>query len=364
MIQKIYESYDDSNYYINYNEKKLATENLKTIGGMLTFFIAVSVVFVALAMGFGNGLRSYYKFFPPVGILVVLAFINAAVVRRGINRFRGVRAYAFVIYAMVILSFSFADARIYTESRAVFFPAAILVICSLYTDYMFVMIGYKVVLTIAFIFIECHYKTANLIINDATVALFAIIVSSFCQVEVVRSALGTTEDNLELVHKSETDLLTGLLNKLSFENRCRDYIDRKMAGAKCTMFIFDLDDFKLVNDNYGHQAGDDVISTFSQILQGYFHPDDLIGRIGGDEFMVFVLGEMVDGFAERRCRSILHELKTTQIGEVKGVTCSIGIVEDTQRTTFEELYKKADEALYKAKEGGKAQFCLLQNNPE
>ena len=72
--------------------------------------------------------------------------------------------------------------------------------------------------------------------------------------------------------------------------------------------------------------------------------------------MVLVLGDMPDGFAERRCRSVIHELKTTEIDGDKGITCSIGIAEDTQGHTFEELYHKADEALYKSKEGGKARF--------
>jgi diguanylate cyclase (GGDEF)-like protein len=101
-----------------------------------------------------------------------------------------------------------------------------------------------------------------------------------------------------------------------------------------------------------------VLKLFSEILKGYFHPDDLIGRIGGDEFMVLVLGDMPDGYTERRCRSVLHELKTTQIDGASGITRSIGIVEDTQRMTFKELYEKSDKALYKAKEGGKARYCI------
>ena len=78
--------------------------------------------------------------------------------------------------------------------------------------------------------------------------------------------------------------------------------------------------------------------------------------------MVLVMGEMPEGFAEKRCRSILHEFKTARINQVSGLTCSIGIVSDNDCASFTELYKKADEALYIAKESGKATFNLHEEN--
>ena len=76
--------------------------------------------------------------------------------------------------------------------------------------------------------------------------------------------------------------------------------------------------------------------------------------------MVLVLGDMPEGFAERRCRSVIHELKTTNIDGAIGITCSIGIAEDTQRRSFEELYNAADSALYRSKESGKAKFEMIK----
>ena len=361
MIQKLYDCYDDSNYYVSSNEKKLASDNLETIGGMLTFFITVGVIFVVFALAFGNGLRPYNKYFPGFIVLLIVDLALRYIKKHYTLTFKKTRIVSFIFYAIIILTFSYVDLLIYPESRAVFFPCAIMLICSLYMDYFFIMVAYKIVLGAAFILMDISFKSRPVLINDITVCILAIIASSFCHIAVVRATLSRKEDNIALIHKSETDLLTGLLNKLSFEERCKEYIDKKMAGAKCTMFIMDLDNFKLVNDKHGHQVGDEVLKTFADILQGYFHPDDLIGRIGGDEFMIFVLGDMADGFAERRCRSILHEIKTTEICGVKGITCSIGIVEDTQRTSFEELYKKADDALYEAKANGKAQFHIIKD---
>lgn len=356
MIEKLYESYDDNTYYIDTNKKKLAQDNAKVIGGMLTFFIGVAIMFVAIAMAFGSGIAQYVKYIPSILILIVLLLIHRFVEPRINEKFGAVRIYALILYSIVILSFSIADAVIYTESRAVFFPLSIVLLSCLYLDYLHVMTLYKIVLSIIFLIVDYNLKSKVLFVNDVTITVISIPASLFAYITVVHNMVERREDNMELVNKSQTDLLTGLLNKISFQEKCEEYLSRRVIGAKCTMFIFDLDNFKDVNDNYGHQTGDKVLKLFAEILRGYFHPDDVIGRIGGDEFMVLVLGEMPDGFAERRCRSVIHEIKTSEIDGLKGVTCSIGIAEDTQGKHFDDLYKMADSALYKSKENGKARF--------
>ncbi len=356
MIEKLYESYDDNNYYIDTNKKKLAHDNAGVISGVLTFFALISVLFVALALAFGDGVKTYLNFLPPVGAVILTFFFHNMIMKKMTYDFKRVRIYAFLLYSIVILSFSFADASFYKDSRAVFFPVSMLILSTLYMDYFWVMTFYKVFLASVFLFYDYSIKSYAIFIHDAIIAGLAIIASMFCYSAIITVALSRHEDSEQLVKKSQTDLLTGLLNKISFEEKCRSYLDSRVIGAKCTMFIFDLDDFKDVNDNYGHQTGDKVLKLFSEILKGYFHPDDIIGRVGGDEFMVLVLGDMPDGFAERRCRSVIHELKTTDVDGDKGITCSIGIAEDTQGHNFDEMYAKADEALYKSKEGGKARF--------
>lgn len=360
MIQKLFDSYEDSKYYIDTNKKKLAYDNLSVISIMLTFFIVVSVLFLAVALAFGKGLTPYINYLPAVIILILVAFINKIVAGKIKPFFLLVRIYAAFIYSIIIISFSMADIVIYNQSRAVFFPAAIVAICSLYIDTMGVMTIYKIVLSIIFLFIDYHYKTLNIVVNDAVVSLLAIIISNFCYAAIVNATLSRREDTKQLEYKSKTDLLTGLVNKVTFEQMCKEYLNKKMNGAKCTMFFFDLDNFKHVNDTYGHETGDKVLEQFANILQSYFHPDDIIGRIGGDEFMVLVLGEMPESYSETRCRNILHELRIGKYNEAAGITCSIGVVEATDNYTFEELYKITDDALYEAKRYGKDRYNIVK----
>ena len=359
MLEKIYESYDDNNYYIDMNKKRLAGDNAYVIGGMLTFFIVLSILFIMLALAFGDGVFRYMGYLPAIAVLVALYLLNRFISKRDYS-YSVVRVYALFVYTVVILAFSIADINIYRDSRAVFFPVSIVLLSAIYMDYFWIMTVYKTALCIVFLSVDSFFKSDANFISDITISILALLASMFCYSAIIHISLSRHEDSVKLVKKSQTDLLTGLLNKMSFEEHCEDYLSRRVVGARCMMFILDLDDFKDINDKYGHQTGDKVLKLFSEILMGYFHPDDVIGRVGGDEFMVLVLGEMPDGFAERRCRSVLHEFKTTEVDGAKGFSCSIGIADDTQGHSFDDLYKTADAALYRAKQSGKAQYIIEQ----
>ena len=109
MIEKLYESYDDNNYYIDTNKKKLAHDNAGVISGLLTFFAIVGVIFVAVAMAFGSSKTLFYVYARAMVVLLVLLLLNSLASKRLIYDFGKIRIYAFFIYPILILSFSFAD---------------------------------------------------------------------------------------------------------------------------------------------------------------------------------------------------------------------------------------------------------------
>lgn len=160
----------------------------------------------------------------------------------------------------------------------------------------------------------------------------------------------------EVSDKSRHDLLTGLLNKLTFENESKEYLHQRDDEDKAILLILDFDNFKHVNDNYGHQIGDAVLKAFANILTREFRPQDLIGRVGGDEFMVLMRGikEKDVGRADEISSEILDQLSKLHIGNAGPFSCSIGIGTDSTGYDFDGLYKLADKALYEAKERGKA----------
>lgn len=165
-------------------------------------------------------------------------------------------------------------------------------------------------------------------------------------------------------NKSKHDLLTGLYNKRSFEEEVQKNIDSKKPQEVSVLLIFDFDNFKKINDTYGHAAGDEVLKAFAAVLVKAFRTHDLIGRIGGDEFMVFMPTMLPEHLkrADEISQEILNELAEMQVGDAKHFSCSIGIGTDSTGYNFKKLYLLADKALYQSKENGKACYVRYSSD--
>lgn len=156
--------------------------------------------------------------------------------------------------------------------------------------------------------------------------------------------------------KAQTDALTGLKNKAATEELCRICME-KNRGKRCAFIILDLDDFKQINDERGHQAGDTVLRAIGTTLGECIRGEDVAGRIGGDEFMLFLTGNMDREQIAGSARRIFAALRGNPDFEA---TCSMGIVLSyTGSMTYEELFRSADEAMYKAKSKGKNKFYIV-----
>ncbi len=163
--------------------------------------------------------------------------------------------------------------------------------------------------------------------------------------------------------KAEHDSLTGLYNRAAALNRIEPVLHQDDAAY--TFFLIDIDDFKGVNDTYGHPEGDRVLVELAKFLTNAMRQDDVVARLGGDEFAVFAKG-LEDGPALERIldhltRGPFAAQRTTDDGASAegptpsisvGVVCSNGSAAD-----FDELYAAADAALYEAKQRGKSQAC-------
>lgn len=170
----------------------------------------------------------------------------------------------------------------------------------------------------------------------------------------------------EVADRSRQDLLTGLFNKVTFESEAKAHLQHRDKGAVAVLWILDFDNFKHVNDNYGHQMGDDVLKAFGKILNRAFRTNDIIGRIGGDEFMVLMPDMRPENLkrADEIAAEILKNLYELKIGDAEHFSCSIGIGSDATDYDFKQLYQLADKALYEAKERGKACFVRYSSDEE
>lgn len=196
-------------------------------------------------------------------------------------------------------------------------------------------------------------------------ALIAVIFIFICIVMVVNiiGKIRRTEKEKQLEDKADTDLLTGLNNKLATERKIKEYMLQN-PQSQSMMFLLDIDNFKKINDTMGHAFGDEVIRSLGQQIGVIFRASDIIGRIGGDEFMIFLKGISDEESIRKEAKKVETFFKGFQAGEyVKyAATASIGVAIFPQEgSDFETLYKAADQGLYKAKKRGKNQLAFYRD---
>lgn len=130
------------------------------------------------------------------------------------------------------------------------------------------------------------------------------------------------------------------------------------------MFLLDVDNFKTVNDTMGHAFGDEVLSTLGEEISSIFRASDIIGRVGGDEFMIFLKAVATPEVVRKEARKVEGFFQNFHVGEQAkyAVHASIGVaVFPHEGVDFETLYKAADQGLYKAKRRGKNQLAFYDD---
>lgn len=167
------------------------------------------------------------------------------------------------------------------------------------------------------------------------------------------------KEKKSLEHKSRTDMLTGLLNKQTFEKEVRDYVENHSTDGSCFVFL-DMDHFKDINDRFGHSIGDQVIKETAKKIQLLFANFDLVGRFGGDEFCVFVKEIPRETLIDRLKFAVKKmEQEYAYEGGVVKISASIGAAYCKKETVgYKELMDVADSAAYQAKDNGRNCYII------
>lgn len=161
---------------------------------------------------------------------------------------------------------------------------------------------------------------------------------------------------MELEMKATYDMLTNCLNKISFQEQVSRVLENSNIQERHALFFVDLDDFKGINDNLGHTFGDFLLTTVGSRLKNLIRDKDLVGRVGGDEFVLFLEDCGSDFHLEQRGISILESLQEEylQNSSTAHICGSVGVaIYPHHGTTYETLYENADKALYHSKRSGK-----------
>lgn len=175
------------------------------------------------------------------------------------------------------------------------------------------------------------------------------------------------KEKSRLISRAETDQLTGFLNKISTSMKINEIL-REYPGDEGVLLLLDLDDFKKLNDTYGHQAGDNFLREFTSKLFLESRSNNVLGRIGGEEFVVYVSKKKdsdgsLEDLAIEVAQGILEYCREVRLDNQpdKEFTCSVGVALYPQDgTSYMELYKKADSAMYEVKRNGKNNYAFAE----
>ena len=162
----------------------------------------------------------------------------------------------------------------------------------------------------------------------------------------------------ELLIIASTDVLTSCLNRRAFTTLVEAYLERaagREGAEKAALLVIDVDHFKSINDRFGHAFGDDALRLISGKIKGNVRETDLVGRIGGEEFSVFLPG------ADRRQTEVVAERIRASVsvaafspkGRAVHLSVSVGATACNRRVSFNELFRMADQSLYIAKNNGR-----------
>ena len=171
----------------------------------------------------------------------------------------------------------------------------------------------------------------------------------------------------ELEERASRDVLTKLYNKVSARKKIEQKLAEHAADELAALMVLDIDDFKKINDRYGHLFGDAVLTELSARIAGSFRGSDIVSRIGGDEFMIFMSHVRTQEAAKQRAEELICALQSLLRDTVSDLSfsCSVGLAFTADhQEDFQELFNRADRALYRAKAAGKNRYMCYCDEME
>lgn len=168
------------------------------------------------------------------------------------------------------------------------------------------------------------------------------------------------EQEIAIRSKAEIDSLTGLYDRHAFEQMTEELIqDRRETRPNMALCVWNLDQFQRINQKYGNEKGDDILKEVARVLKEGCRKTDIIGRMSGDEFLVFFLDVKEIEKLERKVNLLLQRIQLIVLSEGEKISASAGMtMSEKNSDTFQELYRRAQDAMKEAKSAGGNQYIV------
>lgn len=350
-----------SRYYYTNCVTEIRNSNIRSL--VMCSFITtfLSIGFLAASFIFSDKFNIYEKIFSWLYTLISCFFCFSSAYLLGKHK----KLTLLFVYAyMLFLSASSIITGVFLckDRNAVFFFIAQTTFPVIFLDTPLRMAGLSLVSAIVFDILAFLFKTPDRYAIDIMNSIIFLIIGMLLSIFTANIKLNDFIFQKAIKTERDTDGLTGLLNKSSMMREIRKSMTNDPENG--ILVMLDVDDFKRINDSYGHVVGDFVISGIARCLNSSFRNSDIIGRFGGDEFVVFMPFTHDVVIAQSRVKKVLSLMaETIELpNENDKVTGSFGIAVCSEfGDTYDDLFRKADYALYRAKSGGKNQFSVYES---
>lgn len=345
---------DQSKYFDN-DKIQIAATNLSLLRVISSINIILLILFILAAHLLIPGWTVTRYHMLAIPVFSFLALISETAYRKKVQSPRLITA-ACVVYSIVLVGFLIIiDVFPYPDRASTFTPLLLAVSPMVFIVPFFMVLPYMFGIEIIYFILVGCFKTGAVLYNDLFTSVVALILGLFMyqMTTEIRARDNNSKRNFKKL--SRIDHLTGILNKYGFEESVKEYLKLKEFSEECAVFVLDLDNFKNINDTFGHVQGDKLLEAVGSTVAGLFRAGDFIGRFGGDEFVILMKDIRDYDIIEKKCDFLRTTIEALVVDEITiKTTVSIGVAVSQQtRADYEELLKLADDALYEAKACGK-----------
>ena len=343
--------------YLSKGKRAIAKHNITVLCMMSAWAFCLTLVFMVVAFALFPGWRpsvSHIAFLPVSAIYFLVGMLFNAKVKSP----RMISALCFSFNVVVAISVILVDIYSHPETFACFMPVAIIALSGGFFYSTKVSNIFNISFAAVYIFCDMMHKVDYEYIwpFDVFMAIVGVFIAAGVGTHFRSIQIVNFESKMKYKNLSMRDpLLENIFNKRGYEDAIDNYLVSNNPNVRCAFIVLDLNNFKHINDNYGHDMGDNILRCMSSTLLSLFRDSDIIGRFGGDEFIVLADGMCDDETVEKKCLYIAELIgrKAQEAGAIKVFSSLGAVLCDGQNVEFERLFQIADEAMYEAKEMGR-----------
>ena len=340
--------------YFREAKEEIAGKNIALIRTVSGFALALVLIFMAITPLFFHKWQITWEYVMLALALAVFYIFSKMYIRKWKLNYFFVQSMCMLFCITLMAGLMAIDVFPYPNSPSSFVPIIQIILPTIFILKFASLISILAISDAIYCLLVLWYKNPAVQQNDIFNALAGLFFGLVVAWIVMDLRVNDNVVKARFQKMSSIDLLTGILNKRTCEENVSEYLKKRDESYLCALMVMDIDNFKNVNDRLGHQYGDELLKGVGSLLTHTFRSSDIIGRIGGDEFMVLLRNVTDYKLCDRKFAQLQTGMK--KLGEQLGysVSFSAGVaVAGNEKVSFETLFEMADDALYEAKTFGK-----------